>query len=174
MKNFLFIMLSISLLSVIAGCSGGLSAEFRDDYALFVETADRLDGLGVRDLSYTEYLIQWEEVQTQYNNLDGLKWPDQSSAAQASFESAMHSLSLVKQVWEVFNKGSGSWRCSLDRDVGNDIALTLEFSERLGATDESALKWLRSQTCDEIINDLMENFWLHYTVGKNEMEEFLW
>jgi len=49
----------------------------------------------------------------------------------------------------------------------------LEISERLDGTDESALKWLRSQTCDVIINDILENFSLHYSVGKHEMSEFI-
>ena len=85
----------------------------------------------------------------------------------------MHSLNLAVEVWDVYNKGSGSWRCSLDCDLGNDDALTLEISECLDGTNESALKWLRSQTCDVIINELIENFSLHYTVGKNEMSEFI-
>ena len=173
MKYFLLITLSIFLLSAIVGCSGGLSAEFKDDYALFVEAADRMNGLAVDEISYTEFLVQMEEVQTYYKNLSAHKWPSQLSAAQASFESAMHSLYLVKDVWDVYNKGSGSWRCSLDRDVGNDIALTLEIADRLEGTDESALKWLRSQTCDVIIKDLMEKFSLRYTAGKDEMEDFL-
>ena len=173
MKNFLLISLSIFLLSTIAGCSGELSAEFKDDYSIFVEAADRMNELAVDEISYAEFLVQVEEAQTHYNNLDALKWPNQLSTAQASFESAMHSLNLVKEVWDVYNKGSGSWRCSLDRDVGNDVALTLEFADRLDGTDESALKWLRSQTCDVIISDLMENFSLQYTAGKNEMDDFL-
>jgi hypothetical protein len=77
------------------------------------------------------------------------------------------------EVWDVYNKGSGSWRCSLDRDVGNDVALTLEISGKPDDTDESALKWLRSQTCDVIFSDLMENFSLHYAAGKNEMKDYL-
>ena len=173
MKNILFITLSIFLLSVIAGCSGWLSVEFKENYALFVKAADRIDGLTLEDRSSAEFLVQLEEVQTHYNNLAAHKWPDPLSPAHESFESAMHSLNLVKEVWDVYNKGSGSWRCSLDRDVGNDVALTLEISEQLDGKDESALKWLRSQTCDVIINDLMENFSLHYTAGKNEMRDFL-
>jgi hypothetical protein len=173
MKKILFITLSIFLLFTIAGCSSGLSVEFKDDYTLFVEAADRIDGLAVEDISYAEFLVPFEEVQTHYKNLSVHKWPDRLSAAHASLESAMHSLNLVKEVWDVYNKGSGSWRCSLDRDVGNDVALTLEISERLDGTDESALKWLRSQTCDVIINDILENFSLHYSVGKHEMSEFI-
>jgi len=173
MKNILFIPLSIFLLSTIASCSGGLSAEFTDDYNLFVEAADRLDGRVVEDISYEEFFVRLEEIQTLYNKLDSHKWPDPLSSAYTSFESAMFSLNLVKEVWEVYNKGSGSWRCSLDRDVGNDVALILKISERLVGTDESALKWLRSQTCDVIINDLMQNFSLHFTIGKNEMEDYL-
>jgi hypothetical protein len=173
MKNILFIALSIFLLCTIVGCSGGFSAEFKDDYTLFVEAADRIDGLAAEEISYAEFLVQLEEIQTHYNNLAAHKLPNPLYAAQASFESAMHSLNLVKDVWDVYNKGSGSWRCSLDRDVGNDVALTLDISERLEGTDESALKWLRSQTCDVIISDLLENFSLQYTAGKNEMEDFL-
>lgn len=172
MKNFVLIALSIFLLSTMAGCSRGLSMEFKDNYTLFVEAADRMDGLGVSYISYSEFLVHLEEVQVRYKNLSAHKWPDHLSAALASFESAMHSLNLIKEVWDVYNKGSGSWRCSLDRDVGNDIALTLEISEQLDDSDESVLKWLRSQTCDVIINDLMENFSLHYTAGKNEMGDF--
>lgn len=172
MKKILFFALSIFLIFILSGCSGGLSAEFKADYALFVEAADRIDGLKVEDISYPEFLIQLEEIHILYNNLAAHKWTDPLSTAQASFESAIHSLNLVKEVWDVYNKGSGSWRCSLDRDVGNDIALTLEISDQLDGTDESALKWLRSQTCDVIISDLMENFSLHYTAGKNKMEDF--
>ncbi len=172
-KIIMFFTLSILLFSTIAGCSGGLSAEFKDDYALFEEAADRMDELGGDDISYAEFRVQLEEFQTHYKNLSAHKWPDQLSATHASFESAMHSLNLVEEVWDVYNKGSGSWRCSLDRDVGNDVALTLEISERLNGTDETALQWLRSQTCDMIISDLMDYFSLHYTDGKNEMSEFL-
>jgi hypothetical protein len=132
-----------------------------------------MDGLDVDDISYPEFLVHLEEVQARYKNLSAHDWPDRLSGAQASFESAMHSLNLVKEVWDVYNKGSGSWRCSLDRDVGNDVALKLDISEQLDDTDESALKWLRSQTCDVIISDLMENFLLHYTAGKNEMKDYL-
>ncbi len=173
MKNILFIALSIFLLCTIVGCSGGFSAEFKDDYTLFVEATDRIDGLAAEEISYAEFLVQLEEIQTFYKNFAAHEWPDQLSAAYASFETAMHSLNLVKEVWDVYNKGSGSWRCSLDRDVGNDVARTLEFQERLDDTDESALKWLRSQTCDVIIKDLLEKFSLHYTAGKDEMEDFL-
>ena len=172
-KSILNVAVSLFLLSGIAGCSGGLSAEFYEDYALFVEAADRLVGLGVDDISSAAFLVQLEEIQTHYNNLSAHKWPEQLTVARASFESAMHSLNLVKEVWDVYNKGSGSWKCSLDRDVGNDVALTLEISDRLDDTEESALKWLRSQTCDVIIADLMENFSFHYSNGKNEMESFL-
>lgn len=173
MKNILLITLSIFLLFTIAGCSGGLSAEFIDDYDLFVKAADRMDGLSIEDISNAEFLVLLEEIQTRYKNLSAREWPQPFSAAKTSFESAMHSLNLVEEVWDVYNKGSGSWRCSLDRDVGNDVALTLEISERLDGTDESALKWLRSQTCDVIINDILENFSLHYSVGKHEMSEFI-
>ncbi|MBE0686170.1 MAG: hypothetical protein IH585_09230 [Anaerolineaceae bacterium] len=173
MKTLLLITLSIFLLCTITGCSAGVSAEFKDDYTLFVETADRMDGLDVGDISYPEFLVHLEEVQARYSNVSAHEWPDRFSAAQASFKSAMHSLNLVKEVWDVYNKGSGKWRCSLDRDVGNDVALTLEISEQLDDTEECPLKWLRSQTCDVIINDLMENFSLHYTAGKNEMSGFL-
>ncbi|MDO9087217.1 MAG: hypothetical protein Q7U53_13505 [Anaerolineaceae bacterium] len=173
MKRFLLIAVSLILFFNLTGCSGGLSAEFKDDYALFVESADRMVGLTVDDISYPEFLTQLEVVQNYYINLDAHKWPDQLSTAHASFESAMRSLNLVKDVWDVYNKGSGSWRCSLDRDVGNAVALTLEISERLDDTDESTLKWLRSQTCDMIINDLMKNFSLHYKVGKNKIIKFI-
>lgn len=173
MKNFVLIALSIFMLSTIAGCSRGVSNEFKDDYTLFIETADSIDELDEGDVSLPEFLVHLEEVQTSYTNLSAHEWPDRFSAAHASFESALHSLILVREVWDVYNKGSGSWRCSLDRDVGNDVALTLEISEKLDDTDESALKWLRSQTCDVIINDLMENFSLQYTSGKNEMDVFL-
>ncbi len=173
MKNFVLITLSIFLLCTITGCSGGVSAEFKDDYTLFVEAADRMDELDEGDVSLPEFLVHLEEVQTSYTNLSAHEWPDRFSAAHASFESALHSLILVREVWDVYNKGSGSWRCSLDRDVGNDVALTLDISEQLDGTDESALKWLRSQTCDVIIDDLMENFSLHYSAGKSEMGDFL-
>jgi hypothetical protein len=173
MKNILLITLSIFSLCTITGCSGGVSAEFKDDYTLFVEAADRMDGLDVDDISYPEFLVHLEEVQSRYNNVSAHEWPDGLSAAHASFESAMHSLNLVMEVWDVYNKGSGSWRCSLDRDVGNDVALTLDISEQLDDTDESALKWLRSQTCDVIFSDLMENFSLHYSAGKSEMKDYL-
>ena len=172
-NRFLKITFSLILLSNIAGCSGGLSAEFKEDYALFVEATDPQEGVGLKDLSYVAFLVQLEEIQTHYNHLSAHNWPDQLSEAYDSFESAIHSLNLVKEVWGVYNKGSGSWRCSLDRDVGNDVALTLDISERLDGTDETALKWLRSQTCDVIINDLMEKFSLHYAEGKNEMERYL-
>jgi hypothetical protein len=172
MTKFLLVTISFFLFFTITGCSGGLSAEFKDDYTLFVEAADRMDELDVGDISYPEFLVHLEEVQARYKNLSSHEWPDHLSAAQASFESAMHSLNLVKEVWDVYNKGSGSWRCSLNRDVGNDVALTLEISEQMDDTDESALKWLRSQTCDVIINDLIENFSLEYTSGKNEMAVF--
>lgn len=144
-----------------------------DDYALFVGSADRMIGLTDDDISNPEFLTQLEEVQSDYLNLDAHKWPDQLSTAHASFESAMHSLNLVKDVWNVYNKGSGSWRCSLDRDLGNAVALTLDISARLDDTDESTLKWLRAQTCDMIINDLMENFLLHYKMGKNEIIKYI-
>ena len=173
MKNFLLITLSFFLLFTIAGCSSGMSVEFKDDYDLFVEAADRINRIAVEDILYAEFLVPLEEVRTRYKNLSAHEWPDPLSAAHASFESAMHSLNLVEEVWDVYNKGSGSWRCSLDRDIGNDVALTLEISERLDGTDESALKWLRSQTCNVIINDLLENFSLHYSVGKHEMSEFI-
>lgn len=170
MKTLLLITLSIFLLCTITGCTGGMSAEFKDDYNSFVEAADRLDGLGVNDISYAEFLGQIEEVQTHYKKLAAYKWPAQFSTSYASFASAVKSLNLVKEVWDVYDKGSGSWRCSLDRDVGNNVALTLGIQDRLEDTDESALKWLRSQTCDVIINELMQNFSTHYTAGKNEME----
>jgi hypothetical protein len=173
MKRIQLIAVSLILFFNLTCCSGGLSAEFKDDYALFVRSADRMVGLAVDDISYPEFLIQLEEVQNYYIKLDAHKWSDQLSTAHASFESAIHSLNLVKGVWEVYNKGSGSWRCSLDRDVGNAVAMTLEISERMDDTDESALKWLRSQTCDLIINDLLENFSLHYKVGKNEIKKFI-
>jgi hypothetical protein len=173
MKNILNVLVSLMLLYSIAGCSGGLSAEFQEDYVLFVKAADPLEGVGLKYLSYAAFLVQLEEIQTHYNHLLAHKWPDQLSEANESFESAIHSLILVKEVWEVYNKGSGSWRCSLDRDVGNAVALTLKISERLDGTDESALKWLRSQTCDVIITDLMENFSFHFTAGKNEMDRYL-
>ncbi len=172
-KSILNVLVSLFLLYSIAGCSGGLSAEFKEDYTSFVESADHLEGVELKDLSYVSFLVQLEEIQTRYNNLSAHKWPDQLTAARESFESAMHSLKLVKEVWDVYNKGSGSWRCSLDRDVGNDVAMTLEISERLDGTEESALKWLRSQTCDVIITDLVENFSFHYAEGKNEMERYL-
>jgi len=173
MKTLLLITLSIILLFTITGCSARVMAEFKEDYTLFVETADRMDELDVGDISYPEFLVHLEEVQTLYSNVSAHEWPDQLSAAQASFESAMHSLNLVKEVWDVYNKGSGKWRCSLDRDVGNDVALTLEISEQLDDTEECPLKWLRSQTCDVIISDLMENFSLHYSAGKSEMKDYL-
>ena len=172
MKFFLLVTISFFFI-MITGCSGGLSAEFKDDYTLFVEGADRMDGLDVGDISYPEFLVQLEEVQARYNNVSAHEWPDRLISAHVSFESAMHSLNLVEEVWDIYNKGSGSWRCSLDRDLGNDVALTLDISEQLDNTDECPLKWLRSQTCDVIINDLMENFSLHYTAGKDAMNEFL-
>jgi hypothetical protein len=173
MKSILNLAVSLFLLSNIAGCSGGLSAEFKEDYALFQEAADHIEGLGAGDISHAAFLVQLEEIQTHYNNLSAYKWLEQLTVAHSSFESAIHSLNLVKEVWDVYNKGSGNWRCSLNRDVGNAIALTLEISDRLDGTEESALKWLRSQTCDVIIADLMENFSFHYSNGKNEMESFL-
>lgn len=171
MKTLLLITLSIFLLCTITGCSAEVSAEFKDDYTLFVEASDRMDGLDVDDISYPEFLVHLEEVQTRYNNVSAQDWPEQFFAAHDYFESAMHSLNLVKEVWDVYIKGSGKWRCSLDRDVGNDVAQTLEISEQLDDTEECPLKWLRSQTCDVIINDLMENFSLHYSAGKNEMRD---
>ena len=172
-KSVFNILVSLFFILIIAGCSGGLSAEFNENYASFVQAADRLEGVELEDLSHAAFLVQLEEIQTRYNHLRAHEWPDQLTEANESFESALHSLKLVKEVWDVYNKGSGSWRCSLDRDVGNDVALTLEISERLDGTEESALKWLRSQTCDVIITDLMENFSVHYAEGKNEMESFL-
>ncbi len=133
------------MLSTIAGCSGGLSAELKDDYALLRKPQIAWMNWEETEISFAEFLVQLEEIQTHYKNLSAHKWPDQLSVTHASFESAMHSLNLVKEVWDVYNKGSGSWRCSLDRDVGNDVALTLEISERLNGTDETALKWLRSK-----------------------------
>lgn len=173
MKNILNVLVSLILLYSIAGCSGGLSAEFQEDYVLFVKAADPLEGVEFKDLSDAAFLVQLEEIQTQYNHLLAHEWPDQLTAARESFESAIYSLNLVKEVWDVYNKGSGSWRCSLDRDVGNDVARTLEITKRLDDVDESALKWLRSQTCDVIITDLMENFSFHYAEGKHEMERLL-